>query len=145
MRVGIVAGDVVEDDEPGGPNEWRMHLPILLNAWERVVAVDEEEIKGATRQEALRLLDSGGSAGIGTNEMKLLLCAGKAAVDGNAGGREAATKFAGGKIDTDDSRGGLSEASPEIERAATVSADFEDRQGFRSRICSRGGPSSSTT
>src|SRR5277367_3084351 len=101
LGVGIVAGDVVEDDQPTRADERRVHLPVLSDAVEAVVAVDEKEVDGAIGEEAFGGFERGRRVGIAAKQVELLAVAGKAAIDGDAKRRVAASEFAARKINAD--------------------------------------------
>jgi hypothetical protein len=125
VSVGIVAGDVVEDDQATRADERRLHLPVLSEAVEAVVAVDEKKVDGAIGEEAFVCFERGRRVGIGAEQVELLAFAGKAAIDWDAKRRVAATEFAARKINADQLGVGFGKAGPQIERPAAMRADFE--------------------
>ena len=59
VRVGVIASDVVKDDEATGAHQWRVHFPILRNASVGVIAIEEQHVDGAAGQEVFGLIQSG--------------------------------------------------------------------------------------
>jgi hypothetical protein len=126
VRVGVIASDVVKDDEATGADQRRVHFPISCYAGVGVIAIEEQQVDGAAGEEAFGFIQRGRCMRIGAEEVELLMITCEAAIDGDAEGRVAATEFATGEIDADERGVGLSQVRPEIQGAAAMRADFDD-------------------